>query len=175
MLAFRGLNETQVSESSLAPVDSWVTKAISLSPGRGKRQWGYLLLPSRTDNYLGRKYIQCFRIDYLKKKPKRPNSLASLVIRCTAGFACFIVSIPSGPGQPKRLFSIITSLFTLGVNSFTGSWSKKQPSQPVETQTSLLPAHLTEGKAAYKFPWLLHELERVQAQAKLTVPFGKKI
>ena len=156
-------------------MDSWVTKAICLSPWRGRRQWGYLLLTSRTDNYPGKKYIQCFCIDYLKRKPKRPNSLASLVITCTAGFACFTVSVPSGPGQPKRLFWIITSLFTLEVNSFTGSWSQKQPSQPVETQTSVLPAHLTEGKAAYKFPWLLHELERVQAQAKLTVPFGKKI
>ena len=39
-----------------------------------------------------------------------------------AGFACFMVSVPPGPGQPKCFFSVIMSLFTLEVNSFTDSW-----------------------------------------------------
>lgn len=121
--------DSYLRKQPCVPVNSWVTKAMSLSPWRGRRLWEYLLLASRTDNWPGRRYNQCLCIDYLKRECKKPRSLASLVITCTAGFACFLVSVPPGPGQPKCRFSVIIALFTLEVNSFTDSWWQKQPGQ----------------------------------------------
>ena len=96
--------DSYLRKQPCVPVNSWVTKAMSLSPWRGRRLWGYLFLASRTDNWPGRRYIQCLCNDYLKRECKRARSLASVVITCTAGFACFMVSVPPGPGQPKCLF-----------------------------------------------------------------------
>lgn len=86
---------------------------------------------SKQDRQLTRKEIYSMLMYWLFKKGMQKTQIIGLplVITCTAGFACFMVSVPHGPGQPKCLFSIIISLFTLKVNSFTDSWWQKQPGQ----------------------------------------------
>lgn len=80
----------------------------------------------KQDEQLTRKEIYSMFMYWLfKRGMQKPRSLASLVI-CTAGFACFMVSVPPGPGRPKCLFSVIIALFTLEVNSFTDCWWQKQ-------------------------------------------------
>ena len=126
---------------------------------------------SKQDRQLTRKEIYSMLMYWLFKKGMQKTQIIGLplVITCTAGFACFMVSVPPGPGQPKCLFSIIISLFTLEVNSFTDSWWQSSLAKRAETETSVLPVHLTEGKTVYKSPWLRCEWEKVQVQAQIII------
>lgn len=99
--------DSYLRKQPCVPVNSWVTKAMSLSPWRGRRLWGYLFLASRTDNWPGRRYIQCLCNDYLKRECKRPRSLASVVITCTvlALPALWFLFLPAQVSQNVFFFS----------------------------------------------------------------------